>query len=101
MPRGGKRPGAGRKPKEIKKARLQRLDPLEEKAFQALERGIKANEPWAVKLFFQYRYGMPVQMQPDLPEAGEVVINVVVDNGQEGEPAEAIASEIIKQIDDE
>ena len=81
MPRGGKRPGAGRKPKEIKKARLQRLDPLEEKAFQALERGIKANEPWAVKLFFQYRYGMPIPMQIEYQEEYEPVqIHVHIDD---------------------
>jgi hypothetical protein len=72
---------------------------LEEKAFQALERGIKANEPWAVKLFFQYRYGMPVQMQPDLPEAGDIIINVNVD--KDADPASEIAKQIIEQTNEE
>jgi hypothetical protein len=56
---GGKRPGAGRKPKSEEQALIERLTPFQEKAFKALESAIDKNQNWAVKLWFEYMYGKP------------------------------------------
>ena len=59
--RGGKRPGAGRPPKAEEQKLIEKLSPLEPIAFKALEQALKDNEGWAVKLFFEYKYGKPHQ----------------------------------------
>ena len=59
--RGGKRPGAGRKPKEVTEGLRERLNPYEDGAFQALGAAIDNGEAWAIKLFFEYRYGKAIQ----------------------------------------
>ncbi len=58
---GGARPGAGRKPKAEEQAIAERLSPLDDLAFEALKAGLQRGEPWAVKLHFSYKYGMPKQ----------------------------------------
>lgn len=58
---GGKREGAGRKPKVEEQKLAERLEPLDDIAFQALEKGLKEFQSWAVKLFMEYRYGKPKQ----------------------------------------
>lgn len=50
---------AGRKPKSEEQALIEKLSPLEEKAFKALENAIKSEQNWAVKLWFEYMYGKP------------------------------------------
>jgi len=60
--RGGKREGSGRKPKEQEQTLIERLRPYEDSAFSALENAILENKDWAIKLFFQYRFGMPKQV---------------------------------------
>ena len=52
---------AGRKPKADEQKLIERLSPLEETAYNALELALKGNEGWAVKLFMEYRYGKPKQ----------------------------------------
>ena len=57
MAKGGAREGAGRKPKAHEQKLIEKLTPLEPKAFTALENAIIAEESWAVKLFFDYKFG--------------------------------------------
>lgn len=56
---GGKRDGAGRKPKAEEQALIEKLTPLEPKAFKALSNAISEEHSWAVKLYFEYVYGKP------------------------------------------
>ena len=60
---GGARKGAGRKPKDEEEALIERLSPLDDTAFKALKKGIEDGRYWAVKLFFQYRYGKPKEVR--------------------------------------
>lgn len=50
---------AGRKPKVEEQKLIERLSPLDDIAFKALKSGLDDNANWAVKLFFEYRYGKP------------------------------------------
>ena len=50
---------AGRKPKAEEQKLIEKLTPLEPKAFKTLERAIDDNQSWAVKLWFEYMYGKP------------------------------------------
>jgi hypothetical protein len=61
----------GRKPKATEQALAEKLHPLSEKALQALENGLEAGQPWAVKLYFEYLYGKPRQIEPDPDQAKE------------------------------
>ncbi|MEL7246921.1 MAG: hypothetical protein AAFO03_00830 [Bacteroidota bacterium] len=68
---GGKRPGAGRKPKKLSDAVQRCLNPYEEGAAEALGAAIEHGEAWAVKMFFAYRYGKPVQCTENKHEITE------------------------------
>lgn len=59
---GGFREGAGRKPKAHEQSLIEKLTPLEPKAFEALVAALEDHKDWAVKLFFQYKFGMPKQV---------------------------------------
>ena len=48
---------AGRKPKSQEEELIKKLSPLESKAFKALEDGLNKKQNWAVKLFFEYKFG--------------------------------------------
>ena len=58
---GGKRKGAGRKPKSDEQELIERLSPLDAVGFKALGDGLEDGQSWAVKLFLEYRYGKPKQ----------------------------------------
>ena len=58
---GGAREGAGRKPKSDEQAMIERLSPMDDDAFKALKESVKNNDSWAVKMFFEYRFGKPKQ----------------------------------------
>ena len=60
--RGGVREGSGRKSKAEELSLIEKLSPLEESAFTALTKALLAEKDWAVKLFFQYQFGMPKQV---------------------------------------
>jgi len=60
---GGARPGAGRPPKADEQKLIERLSPLSDVAYQALDVALHNGEPWAVKMWFEYRYGKPTQRQ--------------------------------------
>lgn len=57
--RGGKREGAGRKRKVDEQVLAEKLSPLEDIAFEALAKSLQSGEAWAVKLFFEYKFGRP------------------------------------------
>lgn len=72
MPRGGKRENAGR-PKRVDEAELmRRLDPLVDSAFEALNKAVLNREAWAIKLFFEYWAGKPLQ-RVDMTTDGEQI----------------------------
>lgn len=50
---------AGRPPKIEEQALIEKLTPLEPKAFKTLEKAIDGEQSWAVKLWFEYMYGKP------------------------------------------
>jgi hypothetical protein len=58
---GGKREGAGRKPKAEEQKLIEKLTPLNELALDSLKKGLEKKEQWAVKLYFEYFYGRPQQ----------------------------------------
>ena len=60
----------GRKPKAEEQKLVEKLSPLEPKAYQALEDAIDDNQSWAVKIFFEYMYGRPKQAV-DITSGGE------------------------------
>lgn len=53
----------GRPPKRDEQKLLEKLKPLEELAHQKLKENIVAGEQWAVKMYFEYYYGKPKQIQ--------------------------------------
>ena len=61
MAHGGKRQNAGRKSKADEVKLIERLTPLADSAFKALEKGLKEQSPFYVKLWFEYYYGKPKQ----------------------------------------
>lgn len=56
---GGKREGAGRKPKEEEDKIVAKLSPLEDLAFEKLKEGMTKGDFQYIKLFFEYRFGKP------------------------------------------
>lgn len=60
--KGGAREGSGRKSKAEERSLIEKLSPLEPIAFQALTNALNDGKDWAVKLFFQYNFGMPKQV---------------------------------------
>lgn len=67
---------AGRKPKVEEQKLIEKLTPLEPKAFKALHNAIQDEQSWAVKMYFEYMYGKPkekveitkIKEQPLFPE---------------------------------
>ena len=60
--RGGARDNSGRKSKAEEQSLIEKLTPLEPIAFKALKNALNEEKDWAVKLFFQYNFGMPKQV---------------------------------------
>ena len=56
---GGKREGAGRKPKADELQLIERLTPLDDIAFDALKDGITKKDYRYVKLYYEYRFRKP------------------------------------------
>jgi len=52
---------AGRKPKAEEHKLIEKLTPLANDGYKALESALKDKQGWAVKLFFEYMYGKPKQ----------------------------------------
>ena len=49
----------GRPSKAEDQVLVERLSPLDNDALEQLKKAINQGKPWAVKLFFEYRYGKP------------------------------------------
>ena len=49
----------GRKSKAEEQNLIEKLTPLEPKALAALTEAIEEKKDWAIKLYFNYMYGMP------------------------------------------
>jgi len=60
--KGGAREGAGRKSKAQEQSLVEKLTPLEPLAFLALTDALEDKKDWAVKLYFNYMFGMPKQV---------------------------------------
>lgn len=58
---GGHKTNGGRKPKADEQKLIEKLTPLEPKAQKALEDALSDGQGWAVKLFYEYKYGKPKQ----------------------------------------
>ena len=54
---GGIRKGQGRPSKAAEQNLIEKLTPLQPAAFKALKKAISMGESWAVKLFFDYKFG--------------------------------------------
>jgi len=52
---------AGRKSKAEEQRLIEKLTPLEGKAYKALKDALEKQQGWAIKLFFEYMYGKPKQ----------------------------------------
>lgn len=63
MARGGKREGAGRKPKAEEEKLIEKLDAIidQDKALEALSKKVYDGDGRALELYFKYRYGLPKQ----------------------------------------
>ena len=61
MAHGGKRSGAGRKTRADEQELIEKLSPLEKKAYKALDEAITRGKDWAIKMWFEYTYGKPKQ----------------------------------------
>ena len=75
---GGAREGAGRKSKAEEQGLIEKLTPLEPMAFKALTEAINDGKDWAVKLFFQYKFGMPKQTIDNKVEVSNFDIKDVI-----------------------
>lgn len=73
---GGRRKGAGRKTKSEEQGLIELLGPYESIAIANLAAAIEEGEPWAIKLFFQYRYGRPRQIQ-DITMGGTMEVTPI------------------------
>ena len=58
---GGARQGAGRKAKADEQALIEKLTLYEDEAHKQLKQAVQGGEQWAIKLYFEYRYGKPNQ----------------------------------------
>jgi hypothetical protein len=58
---GGRREGAGRKSKAEEQNLIEKLSPMEEKALEVFKKALNEEKQWAVKMYFEYMYGKPVE----------------------------------------
>jgi len=54
---------SGRKPQSENIEMIERLTPLDDRAFEELKKGVEKGEFKYIQLFFYYRYGKPRQAQ--------------------------------------
>lgn len=54
---------SGRKPQEENIEMIERLTPLDDRAFEELKKGIERGEFKYIQLFFHFRFGKPRQVQ--------------------------------------
>ena len=66
----------GRPAKADEQLLLDRLSPYDDLALKVLSEQMKANEPWAIKLFFSYRYGMP-KIRAEIEGGGGFILPIL------------------------
>ena len=78
MAKGGYREGAGRKPKAYEIQLIEQMDSIlaPAEAWEALANLVRANDPAAIKLWLNYRFGMPKQQIE--ATGGTIPISVIV-----------------------
>jgi|TARA_R110000796_G_scaffold85968_1_gene186178 hypothetical protein len=54
---------SGRKPKSVEIELIEKLKPLEPKAFELLKEGLDSGDFKYLRLYFLYRYGKPKEQQ--------------------------------------
>ena len=69
---------AGRKPKAEEQKLIEKLTPLEEIAFVALKNALVDEESWALKLFFDYKFGKPKESR-DITTNGDSISIPLID----------------------
>lgn len=77
MPRGGKREGSGRKPKADEVRLAEKLDAIlaPDDVWARLSDKVTEGDMNAIKLWIQYRYGMPKQViEGDVNNSGQLTI---------------------------
>ena len=79
----------GRPPKAEEQKLIERLSPLANAGYKALEDALKDGQGWAVKLFFEYLYGKPKQSIEQT--------TVTLDKEVTVEEIEAIKEEFLKK----
>lgn len=74
---GGARKGAGRKPRSDERKVVEALEPTAPSALNKLKQAVELGEPWAIKLFFQYYYGMPKQIIEQVGDKQKIEIEII------------------------
>ena len=62
----------GRKPKAEEQQLVEKLTPFEPAALKALKTAVKEGQSWAVKLYFEYKYGKAKESK-DITTNGESI----------------------------
>jgi hypothetical protein len=67
---------AGRKPKADEIAMIEKLSPMEDKAYEALEKGVEAGDFKFVQLYFNYYAGKPKETRDVTVNAEQPIFNL-------------------------
>lgn len=59
--RGGRREGAGRKPRDEERRIMDLLSPYEDEFIERLAENVKAGKSWAMQMYANYMYGKPTE----------------------------------------
>jgi len=79
---GGKREGAGRKPKNDEQHLLESLSIYSDLAHAKLKEAVEDGEPWAIKMYFEYFYGKPNQTINHKNDGEKFEYNPALDKAQ-------------------
>ena len=63
---------AGRKSKVEEQNLIEKLTPFEDEALKQLEASVKDGHSWAIKMYFEYKYGKPKESK-DITTNGESI----------------------------
>ena len=74
--RGGAREGAGRKPKADEVAMIEKLSPMQDKAYEALKKGVEAGDFKFVQLYFNYYAGKPKETRDVTVNSEQPIFNL-------------------------
>jgi hypothetical protein len=74
---GGARENAGRKPKADEQTIIEKLKPYDDVAISKLYEAIEEGKDWAIKLFLNYRFGMP-NAKTDITSNGQTISDIQV-----------------------